>query len=209
MNEYTLQRRDCLGLLGCLLLPGLARADALSALNAFIRDVRSGRADFTQTVTSPDGQKKKVSSGRFEFQRPNRFRFAYLKPYPQTLVGDGQKVWIHDPDLNQVTVRPWSQALGSTPAALLAGQSLEREFELKPLPSAAGIDWVQATPRQTGGTIVAMKAGFRGTSWVALEIADSFGQRSLIEFGAMQSDVGFGAEAFRFVPPPGAEVNEG
>lgn len=208
MNDPTVRRRDCLGLLASLLVPAVACADALSALNAFIRDVRSGRADFTQTVTSPDGLKKKVSSGRFEFQRPNRFRFAYLKPYPQTIVGDGQKVWIHDPDLNQVTVRSWNQALGSTPAALLAGQSLEREFELKPLPSVAGIDWVQATPRQTGGTIVAMKAGFRGASWVALEIADSFGQRSLIEFGAMQSDLAIAPETFRFVPPPGADVNE-
>lgn len=208
MNKLCVHRRDCLGLLASLLLPAAARADALSAFNAFIRDVRSGRADFTQTVTSPDGLKKKVSSGRFEFQRPNRFRFAYLKPYPQTIVGDGQKVWIHDPDLNQVTVRAWNQALGSTPAALLAGQSLEREFELKLMPSAAGIDWVQATPRQTGGTIVAMKAGFRGASWVALEVADSFGQRSLIEFGAMQSDVTIAPETFRFVPPPGAEINE-
>lgn len=209
MNEPTVHRRHCLGLLAGLLVPAVARADALSALNAFIRDVRTGRADFTQTVTSPDGLKKKVSSGRFEFQRPNRFRFAYLKPYPQTIVGDGQKVWIHDPDLNQVTVRPWNQALGSTPAALLAGQSLEREFELKLLPSTTGIDWVQATPRQTGGTIVAMKAGFRGASWVALEIADSFGQRSLIEFGAMQSDAVLPPETFRFVVPAGADVTEG
>jgi outer membrane lipoprotein carrier protein len=209
MNDLAVGRRECLGLLALAMLPLGARADALSALNAFIRDVRFGRADFTQTVTSPDGLKKKLSSGRFEFQRPNRFRFAYLKPYPQTIVGDGQKVWFHDPDLNQVTVRPWNEALGSTPAALLAGQSLEREFELKALPTVAGVDWVQATPRQAGGTIVSMKAGFRGTAWVALEIADSFGQRSLIEFGAMQTDVAPVPETFRFVPPPGADVNAG
>lgn len=209
MNDRAVRRRECLGLLALALLPLGARADALSALNAFIRDVRFGRADFTQTVTSPDGLKKKVSSGRFEFQRPNRFRFAYLKPYAQTIVGDGQKVWFHDPDLNQVTVRPWNEALGSTPAALLAGQSLEREFELKLLPSAGGIDWVQAVPRQAGGTIVSMKAGFRGSAWAALEIADSFGQRSLIEFGAMQTDAAPAPETFHFVPPPGADVNAG
>ena len=98
-----------------------ARADAVDALRDFVREARTGRAAFTQTVTSPDGAKKKTSSGRFDFARPNRFRFAYTKPYEQLIVGDGQKVWIHDVDLQQVTTRPMSQALGATPAALLAG----------------------------------------------------------------------------------------
>ena len=95
MNEFSRRRALLLSLLA-LAAAGGARADALDALRAFVRDVKSGRAEFTQTVTSPDGARQKVSSGRFEFQRPNRFRFAYLKPYPQTIVGDGQKVWFHD-----------------------------------------------------------------------------------------------------------------
>ena len=208
MNELLARRALLLGSLGAL-LPGLARADAVEALRGFVRDAKSGRADFTQTVTSPDGKRSKVSSGRFEFQRPNRFRFAYLKPYPQTIVGDGQKVWFHDPDLNQVTVRAWSEALGSTPAALLAGQSIERDFDLKAQPTAQGVEWVLATPRQSGGTIVTMKAGFKAGALAAVEIADSFGQRSLIEFGPMQLGLSLPADTFQFVVPKGADVNAG
>ena len=100
---------------------GVARADALAALQAFVRDANTGQASFTQTVTSPDGKKTKTSSGSFEFARPNRFRFAYTKPFEQLIVADGQKVWIYDPDLNQASSRKLSQALGATPAALLAG----------------------------------------------------------------------------------------
>jgi outer membrane lipoprotein carrier protein len=109
-----------------------------------------------------DGAKKKVSSGTFEFARPNRFRFSYLKPFEQQIVSDGQKVWIYDADLNQVTVRKLGQALGATPAALLAGAALEKEFDLSAQPSAEGIDWVMARPRQKDGAFESMRIGFRG-----------------------------------------------
>ncbi len=185
-----------------------AQGDAVEALRAFVREVKVGRADFTQTVTSPDGVKKKVSSGRMEFSRPNRFRFSYQKPYVQTIVGDGQKVWFHDPDLSQVTVRRMGDALGSTPAALLAGQSLERDFELKADVSRDGVDWVLATPRQKDGTLQWMKAGFRGRALVAVEIADSFGQRSMLQWTELQTDMVLSADTFRFVVPAGTDVSE-
>ena len=98
------------GLLACAVFA--ARADALDTLREFVRDVKSGRASFTQTVTSADGVKKRSSSGSFEFARPNRFRFAYAKPFEQLIVSDGQKVWIHDVDLNQVSVRKLSAGAG-------------------------------------------------------------------------------------------------
>ena len=101
-----------------------ALASGLDALESFVRNTRSGRAEFTQVVTAParEGQsaRSKQSSGSFEFSRPNRFRFAYAKPFEQLIVSDGQKVWIHDVDLNQVTARRQSQVLGSTPAAVIA-----------------------------------------------------------------------------------------
>ena len=210
MND-PLRRRVFLSS-ACFALLGLAatsaQADAVDALRAFVRDVKTGRSDFTQTVTSPDGARKKVSSGRFEFSRPNRFRFTYLKPYPQTIVADGQKVWFHDPDLNQVTVRKLGDALGSTPAALLAGQNLERDFELSAQPDRDGLNWVQATPRNKDGTIQWLKAGFRGKSLVAVEIADSFGQRSLLQFAELATEVTLPADSFHFAVPAGADVSE-
>jgi outer membrane lipoprotein carrier protein len=180
----------------------------VDALRSFVAEVKSGRAEFTQTVTAPDGVKKKLSSGRFEFARPNRFRFSYLKPYVQTIVGDGQKVWFFDADLNQVTVRKLGDALGATPAALLAGQSMDKDFELKVQPDKDGLAWVQATPKARDGSIQWMKAGFRGKALVAVEIADSFGQRSLLQFSDMAVDISLPAETFRFSVPPGADVAE-
>jgi len=187
---------------------GLVHAQAVEALREFTRDARTGRAAFTQVVTSPDGAKKRTSSGSFEFARPNRFRFAYAKPYEQVIVGDGEQVWLHDVDLQQVTVRPMNQALGATPVALLAGNSLEREFELKPLPSAQGLDWVQATPKVKSESIgfQSLRVGFKGKTLAAIELVDSFGQRSVLSFSDVATNVSALPETFRFTPPKGVEV---
>ena len=184
----------------------VAQADPVDTLREFARDVKSGRANFTQTVSSPDGAKKKTSSGSFEFSRPNRFRFAYSQPFEQLIVSDGQKVWLHDVDLNQVSVRLLDQALGSTPAALLAGGTLERDFELTALPTRDGLDWVQARPRAKDGTVAELRVGFRGKDLAALELVDAFGQRSVLQFSAVQQGVAVPAERFRFMPPAGADV---
>ena len=193
-------------LLAGLLAVAGARADPVDTLREFARDVKSGRANFIQTVSSPDGAKKKTSSGSFEFSRPNRFRFAYSKPFEQLIVSDGQKVWLHDVDLNQVSVRLLDQALGSTPAALLAGGALERDFELSALPARDGLEWVQAKPRAKDGTVAELRVGFRGKDLAALELVDAFGQRSVLLFSAVQQGVTVPAERFRFVPPAGADV---
>ncbi|UDF33896.1 UNVERIFIED_ORG: outer membrane lipoprotein chaperone LolA [Shinella sp. XGS7] len=194
--------------LGALVLAGLARADAVQTLKDFGREVKSGKAEFTQTVTSPDGQRKKSSSGSFEFQRPNQFRFAYTKPFEQLIVGDGQKVWIYDPDLKQASARRLSAALGATPAALLAGANLEKDFELKALPAAQGLDWVQAQPRQADSGLQSLKIGFKGRELAAIEVVDGFGQRSLLQFSGVQANAPVAAERFRFVLPPGADLIE-
>ena len=185
-----------------------AQADAVDTLREFVRDVKSGKAAFTQTVTAADGLRKKVSSGDFEFARPNRFRFNYTKPFSQLIVADGQKVWIFDADLNQASSRALSQALGATPAALLAGAALEPDFALAPLPSAGGLEWAQATPRAKEGPFQQMRVGFRGKELAVVEITDSFGQLSKLEFGGFVPNVVLPAERFRFVVPAGADVVE-
>lgn len=186
----------------------VARADAVDTLREFVREVKSGQAAFTQTVTSTDGARKKTSSGEFEFARPNRFRFNYTKPYAQLIVADGQKVWIFDADLNQASSRRIAQALGSTPAALLAGAALEPEFTLLAQPSAGGLDWVQATPAAKDGPFQRMRVGFKGKELTAVEITDSFGQVSRLEFSRFLPNTPVVAERYRFVPPVGADVIE-
>ncbi|TFZ01698.1 outer membrane lipoprotein chaperone LolA [Ramlibacter rhizophilus] len=191
-----------------------AFADGLKSLENFLRDARSGRAEFTQVVTSPPRQgeaaRSKTSRGTFEFQRPSRFRFDYTKPFPQTLVADGQTLWMHDPDLNQVTARKQDQVLAATPAAIIAAapdlQALQRDFELKAAPAQGGLEWVEARPRQREGQLDRVRVGFRGDQLAALEILDSFGQRSVISFERMELNPPLAARTFQFTPPPGADV---
>jgi outer membrane lipoprotein carrier protein len=170
-----------------------AQADPAESLRSFLRDTQSGKGQFTQTVTAVDGVRKKVSSGRFEFLRPNRFRFTYVKPFEQLIVADGTKVWIYDPDLKQASSRRIDTALDSTPAALLAGGNL---------------DWVLALPRVKETTVRELRVGFRGKELAAIEILDGFGQRSLLQFSSFQSGVALARESFSFKPPAGADVVE-
>jgi outer membrane lipoprotein carrier protein len=185
-----------------------AQADAVDSLREFVREVKTGKAQFSQTVTSPDGAKKKTSSGSFEFARPNRFRFAYTKPFEQVIVADGHKVWIYDADLNQVSSRKLSAAIGATPAALLAGGNLEKDFELSALPAADGLEWAAAKPKAKESAFDSLKVGFRGKELAAVEIVDSFGQRSLLQFSQFKPNVPTAADAFKFVAPKGVDVVE-
>jgi outer membrane lipoprotein carrier protein len=170
--------------------------------------VKTGRADFTQTVTSPDGAKKKTSSGRFEFSRPNRFRFTYQKPFEQSIVADGQKVWIYDADLNQASSRKFSQALGATPAALLAGGSLDKDFDLAAQPAKDGLEWVEATPKAKDGSFKSVRVGFKGKTLASVEVIDAFGQRSLLQFSQFVGNEPIKPETFVFTVPKGADLIE-
>jgi outer membrane lipoprotein carrier protein len=193
-------------------------SSGMVSLERFVRDTRSGRASFTQVVTAParDGQlaKSKTSSGIFEFSRPNRFRFFYQKPFEQTIVADGQTLWLHDVDLNQVTARKLSQVMGGTPAALIAAapnlQALQADFSLRAMPDKDVLQWVQATPKTRDGQLQSISIGFRNagkTSELAvLEIIDSFGQRSVMRFAGFEANPAFNAAHFDFKPPPGADV---
>ena len=198
-----------------------ARADGLEGLGQFVRTARAGHAEFTQVVTSPgrDGQppRAKSSSGTFDFSRPNRFRFIYRKPMAQTIVADGQTLWLYDEDLNQVTARKQGTVLASTPAALIASaadiKALEADFALRNLTDkelAAGmdtsLDWVLATPRAHDSGLNSIRVGLRKQNLAALDILDSFGQRSVLTFGAFQSLSGADAAIFQFKPPAGADV---
>ena len=207
------------GVLSLLALSAAAQTTGgMDSLEYFVRNTRSGRADFTQVVTAParEGQtaKSKTSSGTFEFSRPNRFKFFYQKPFEQTIVADGQTLWLHDVDLNQVTARKLSQVMGGTPAALIAAapdlQGLQVDFTLRALPEKAGLQWVQATPKTRDGQLQSISVGFRstaqGSELAVLDILDSFGQRSVMSFARFEANAAFGASHFQFKPPAGADV---
>jgi outer membrane lipoprotein carrier protein len=184
-------------------------ADPVRLLREFVAGVHSGQARFVQTVTSPDGKRARTTRGEFEFQRPNRFRFAYDKPVDQLIVADGSKVWIHDADLGQASSRPLAQALGATPAALLAGGSLEGEFTLAADAPEGPVQWVRATPKARDTAIQLLRVGLADAqTLVAFEIVDGFGQRSRLVFSGFVANPRLAANRFRFVPPPGTAVIE-
>jgi len=198
-----------------LLVFGLAAsASGLDSLEDFIRSTKSGRSEFTQVVTSPprEGQsaRSKTSSGTFEFARPSRFRFDYRKPFVQTIVADGQTLWLYDADLNQVTARQQDSVLSSTPAALIASAAdlatLRKDFNLEDAGEKDGLQWVQATPLAKDGQLHSIRLGFRGKDLALLEIMDSFGQRSVLTFSKMELNVSIPPDQFRFKPPKGAQV---
>jgi len=210
-----------------------AHASGLERLEHFMRSAQAGRAEFTQTVTAPakggagaPAPRSKVSGGHFAFQRPGRFKFVYTRPFEQTIVADGTNLWLYDADLHQVTVRAQADALGNTPAALLAAsadlQALRRDFDLQDVeaaahapnasdtptaPEASTLHWVQATPKDDNSTIARVRAGFGAQGQLAaLDILDHFGQRSYIHFGPMDTQAALPASTFVFTPPAGADV---
>jgi outer membrane lipoprotein carrier protein len=191
-----------------------AQAAGLDSLESFVKSAKSGRADFTQVVTAParEGQaaRTKTSSGSFEFVRPSRFRFVYKKPFEQTIVADGQTLWLYDPDLKQVTSRKQSQVLDSTPAALIAAApdiaALRKDFNLENAGEKDGLQWVQAPPKAKEGQLRSVKIGFRGNELASLEILDGFGQKSVITFTRMELNTPIAPEEFNFKPPAGADV---
>jgi outer membrane lipoprotein carrier protein len=191
-----------------------ANADGLESLENFVKTVKTGRADFTQVVTSPPkaGQapRVKTSTGSFEFSRPSQFKFVYKKPFEQTIVADGQTLWLYDLDLNQVTTRKQAQVLNATPAALIATasdlKSLQADFALANAPDKDGQQWVVATPKSKEGQVQDVRIGFKGGQLATLEILDSFGQNSRMGFSGLQINPALEANTFVFKPPFGADV---
>ncbi len=192
-----------------LVCAGAAQAaDAgIVQLERFVARAGSAAGHFEQTVMSQSGRRPQVSSGRFVFDRPGRFRWEYVKPYPQLLVSDGDKLWSWDPDLNQVTVQPVGDALGSTPAAILAGDgALERNFTLIDGGERDGLAWVTAEPRERESPFEIVRIGLADGMLYRMEMRDHFGQTTVIDFPDLSTDVDPDPDLFRFVPPDGADV---
>jgi outer membrane lipoprotein carrier protein len=183
-----------------------ASANGLDQLKSYLNTAHAARGEFTQTVIARSGRKPQQSSGSFAFQRPGKFRWIYEKPYAQLLVSDGEKFWSYDQDLNQVAVKKIGQALGATPAALLAGESLDKNFVLKDAGESDGIAFVEATPKTQDATFERIRIGLVGNQPRVMEIHDNFGQITLLRFTRFVSNPDLAADLFRFVPPKGADV---
>ena len=184
-----------------------AYASGLDALHKFIAATASAQGEFQQKVYDRKHKLTQEASGTLAFSRPGRFRWTYAKPYAQLIVGDGVKVWVYDQDLNQVTVRRLDRALGSTPAALLAGSNeIETAFRLTDQGEKEGLEWVEARPREQESNFETIRMGFGFSGLEVMELADNFGQTTVLKFTALRRNPKLDAALFKFTPPKGADV---
>ncbi|MGD8976632.1 MAG: outer membrane lipoprotein chaperone LolA [Gammaproteobacteria bacterium] len=181
--------------------------DGVASLRAFLADITTLEAVFEQTL-SPNGDiEPQVSRGRFYLKRPGRFRWDYQEPAEQLVVSDGERIWMFDRDLDQVTVRPVDESLRGTPAMLLSGEaSLDESFAVIGSRREDGIQYVTLEPRQASPEFESLTVGLAEGEIVSMELLDGIGQRSLIEFSDLRRDPPLDDELFRFEPPPGVDV---
>lgn len=189
-----------------LLAPAPAAAAGLEQLKSFLASTKSIRGDFSQVVIPKSGRKAQQSSGDFAILRPGKFHWTYRKPYQQLLVSDGDKLWIYDPELQQATARRIGQAIGSSPAALLAGDQLDKNFILSDAESADGLDFVSATPRGEDASFIRLRIGFRDKLPRVLQVEDHFGQVTTLQLEHLEVNVPLTAGEFRFTPPKGVDL---
>ena len=189
------------------IFPLLAEAGAVDQLHQFLQNTRTLKAEFAQSVIGKNGRKPQLSSGLVTISRPGKLRWEIVKPYPQLVVGDGERIWIYDPELQQVTVRKAGQAISGSPAALLSGNNdLEKNFILKEAGEAEGLAWLDATPKAADSGFDKVRLGFAGSDLKAMELQDSFGQTTLIRFSKLERNPALPASSFKFTPPSGVDV---
>lgn len=182
-------------------------ADGPERLRAFLDEVRSLRAEFQQNVYDEDARPIDAASGNVYIARPGRFRWDYLEPYAQEIVGDGEKVWIYDSELEQVTVRPLGDALGDTPVMLLSSdEPVEHSFEVRAVEGPDGYEWAALTPLERQGSFREIRLGFEGETLRVMELMDAFGQLTRLRFAALERNPSLDPALFQFTPPEGADV---
>ena len=195
-----------LGALLALAVPG-AQASSLERFSDFISQTLTARGEFEQKIFDQNRKLLQESRGVLAFSRPGKFRWNYVKPYTQLIVGDGSRVWIYDEDLKQVTVKKLDLALGSTPAALLAGNNEAMQaFRLSDKGTRDGLEWLEALPRDKEGNFEKIRMGFRSSGLEVMELVDSFGQTTVLRFQSLERNPELDPGLFRFSPPRGADV---
>lgn len=194
--------------LAAALFAGGALAEARSELDTFSRGLQGLDGQFTQKVFDERGKLKETSTGRVALSRPDRFRWEYTKPYPQLVIADGARVWVHDPDLEQVTVRKQGAEENNSPlAALLDPGQRAKRFNIAEDGAGDGLEWLQLTPRNADdASFKTARLGFRDGSLLRMQVTDALGQRTDIAFSGWKRNPQFAATTFRFKPPAGTDV---
>lgn len=185
----------------------LVYADGMSSLKAFYGQTKSVRANFHQVVTDRQGRKVQEVDGQMQLKRPNKFRWDYRKPFEQQIISDGQQVWLYDTDLAQVTVNTLNKSIGSSPAALLAGDAnIDKTFKLTNAFRKDALDWVSATPKDKESGFEKILMGFKDNRIQEMSLIDSFGHTTKITFTQVEVNVDLDEKNFLFQTPQGVDV---
>lgn len=184
-----------------------APASAIESLQRFFAQVDRYTARFEQVVLDELGEPIQESRGQLWIERPNKFRWNYQTPYEQQIVSDGERLWVYDKDLRQVTVRPLEGGLLNTPAALLAGQGgLEEQFDVENLGTEKGLARVELTPKAKDSGFESVRIGFENGRLRRLEIRDSLGQTTRYVLSDAVENAQISRSVFAFEPPPGVDI---
>lgn len=188
--------------------PAIAdEAPGIERVRAYLEGVKTLRADFTQDVIDRDFEVIESASGQLALSRPGRFRWDYLQPFERVIVADGERLWLYEADLDQVTVRRMDAGLGATPAALLTGSiDILEGFEHLGSETAEELLWVTLGPRSDTADFESIRLGFDDQELTALILSDRLGQTTRVRFAAIERDPELDPELFNFTVPPNADV---
>jgi len=187
-------------------------AEGISDLNAFVNNVSSMSSEFSQVVLDKKGSKLQDVEGVMLFKRPNKFRWDYLKPYQNQIISDGDRLYMYDQDLRQVSINPIAKVGGSTPLLIIAGKNIEKYFTLKNIESQAGdessqnIKWVEAIPKEEGAGFSKVMLGLTENKLSVMKIVDAFEHITTISFRNAKYNVSLSDNDFLFKLPNGVDV---
>jgi outer membrane lipoprotein carrier protein len=195
------------GVVFLLISPVVYSGVALEQLESFIQDIETFEADFEQTLYDSDSEPVQKSIGTIKLKRPGKFVWRYFSPEEQQIVADGERIWMYDKDLEQVTVNSITDRIAGTPLVLLMRAApLEDSFSIEELGSSDGVNWVELTPKADSSDFEQVFIGLNTDGLAAMELRDNFGQATQIIFTDFKAGVDLADALFEFIVPEGVDV---
>jgi outer membrane lipoprotein carrier protein len=191
-----------------LLLTLPARADDAQALDEVLTPIHTLQASFIQTLADNKGRTLQKSQGTMAIDRPGKFRWEVTSPLKQLIIANGRRVWIYDPDLEQVVVRDMAVTNGQSPAFLLTNMNvqLKKDFLISKLPDQNGVQWFSLKPRSKDPMFVLIELGFAKNQIKAMRMEDNLGHHTAIVLKGVKQNVPLRANLFTFSPPARVDI---
>ncbi len=180
---------------------------SLQVLSTYLDELTALRAEFRQEVISRDLERLEDSRGHMALKKPGRFRWDYLEPFERVISADGERVWLYEADLEQVTIRRFDSGLGATPAALLTGATdVLEHFAFAGARTEDSIRWLSLVPRSPESDFAGVDLGFTDGELLRIYLTDRLGQQTRITLSAIDRHVDIDDDYFRFEIPEGVDV---